>query len=135
MSETKLLAGGNPQIPKGDGDEPVQKYLAAMPGWKQRVGKEIDAIVTRTVPGVKKTVKWNSPLYGNNDGGWFLSMHCFENYVKVTFFEGALLKPVPPGESKQKDVRYFDVRESENLESSNLEMWIEQASRLPDTKM
>src|SRR6267378_3281428 len=98
-----LLAGGNPQIAKGDGDTPVQAYIAAMPGWKHDVGRQLDALTVRTVPGVRKAVKWNSPFYGVEGRGWFLSFHCFTTYVKVAFFRGASLRPVPPGESKSKD--------------------------------
>ena len=106
---TKLLAGGNPQIAKAAGDAPVQAYIAAMPGWKRDVGRRLDALIVRTVPGVRKAVKWNSPLYGVEDQGWFLGLHVFTNYVKVAFFRGASLRPVPPGESRSKDTRYLDV--------------------------
>src|SRR6478672_10873645 len=130
-----LLSGGNPQIPKGYGDGPVQAYIAAMPGWKQVVGRRIDAIVVRTVPNVYKAVKWNSPFYGIEGDGWFLGLHCMTKYVKVAFFRGASLRPVPPGESKQKDVRYLDVREDEELEEVQFAKWVKQASRLPGVKM
>ena len=126
-----LLSGGNPQIAKADGDAPVQAYIAAMPGWKRDVGRQLDALITRTVPGVRKAVKWNSPFYGMADKGWFLSFHCFTRYVKVTFFRGASLKPVPPGESKQKDVRYLDIHEDEPVDEARLASWMKQASRLP----
>ena len=109
-----LLSGGNPQIAKGDGDAPVQAYIAAMPGWKRDVGRHLDALIVRTVPGVRKAVKWNSPFYGVEDqGGWFLSFHCFTKYVKVTFFRGTSLRPLPPGESKHKEVRYLDIHEDD----------------------
>ena len=108
-----LLAGGNPQIAKADGDAPVQAYIAAMPGWKRDVGRRLDALIVRTVPGVRKAVKWNSPFYGVEGQGWFLSFHCFTKYVKVAFFRGASLHPVPPGASKQKDVRYLDIHEDD----------------------
>ncbi|HEX7030957.1 MAG TPA: DUF1801 domain-containing protein, partial [Gammaproteobacteria bacterium] len=109
----KLLSGGNPQIPKGHGDAPVQAYIDAMPGWKSDVGRRIDAIVVRTVPGVRKAVKWNSPFYGVEDGLWFLSFHCFAKYIKIAFFRGASLHPPPPVASKHKDVRYFHVHEND----------------------
>ncbi|MEA3134945.1 MAG: hypothetical protein QOG17_2791 [Gammaproteobacteria bacterium] len=101
-----LLAGGNPQIAKGDGDAPVQAYIAAMPGWKGDVGRRLDAIIVRAIPGVQKAVKWNTPFYGVEGQGWFLGFHCITKYIKVAFFRGALLRPVPPGESKSKDTRY-----------------------------
>jgi hypothetical protein len=127
----RLLAGGNPQIAKADGDAPVQAYIAAMPGWKRDVGRRLDALIVRAVPGVRKAVKWNSPFYGIADQGWFLSFHTFTNYVKVTFFRGASLRPLPPGESRQKDVRYFDVHEDEPLDEARFAGWVKQASRLP----
>jgi hypothetical protein len=126
-----LLSGGNPQIAKADGDAPVQAYISAMPGWKREVGRHLDTLITRTVPGVRKAVKWNSPFYGREDQGWFLSFHCFTRYVKVTFFRGASLRPVPPGESKQKDVRYLDIHENEPIDEAQLAAWVKQASRLP----
>jgi hypothetical protein len=127
-----LLAGGNPQIPKGDGDAPVQAYLAAMPGWKREVGRRLDTIIVRTVPDVRKAVKWNSPFYGAPGGeGWFLNFHCFTKYVKVAFFRGTSLRPMPPGESKSQDTRYLDIYEEEPLDEGQLADWIEQASQLP----
>lgn len=131
----KLLSGGNPQIPKGDGDGPVQAYIAAMPGWKQAVGERLDALIANAVPGVRKAVKWNSPFYGAPSGeGWFASYHCFERYVKVTFFRGAALSPLPPGTSKQKDVRYLDVHEGA-LDEAQFTDWIKQAAALPGEKL
>ncbi|MDO9358212.1 MAG: DUF1801 domain-containing protein [Polaromonas sp.] len=131
-----LLPGGNPQIPKGEGDAPVQAYLAAMPGWKQAVGRRLDKLIAATVPGVRKAVKWNSPLYGApGQEGWFISFHCFTHYVKLTFFRGQSLKPVPPGESKSEDVRYFDIREDAAWDEAQLTAWIKQASKLPGQKM
>lgn len=130
-----LLSGGNPQIPKGYGDAPVQAYLAAMPGWKQTVGRRLDALIVRTVPGVRKAVKWNTPLYGVEEGKWFLSYHCFDRYVKVAFFRGALLRPPPPGPSKSKDVRYLDIHEDDEFDETQLADWVKQASRLPGEKM
>jgi hypothetical protein len=130
-AKPKLLAGGNPQIAKADGDAPVQAYIAAMPGWKSDVGRRLDALIARTVPGVRKAVKWNSPFYGVEGQGWFLSLHCFTNYVKVAFFRGASLRPLPPGESKQKDVRYLDIHEHDQLDESQLAAWIRQAAALP----
>jgi hypothetical protein len=131
-----LLSGGNPQIPKGEGDAPVQAYIAAMPGWKQGIGRRLDELVVRTVPGVRKAVKWNSPFYGApGQEGWFLSFHCFSKYVKVTFFRGMSLRPVPPGESKSQDTRYLDIREDAKLDEAQLTSWIKQASKLPGEKM
>ena len=127
----KLLSGGNPQIAKGDGDAPVQAYIAAMPEWKRDVGQRLDALIVRTVPGVRKAVKWNSPFYGVEGKGWFLSYHCFAKYVKVAFFNGASLRPLPPGESKQKDVRYLDIHEDDEIDEKLLAGWIRQASKLP----
>jgi hypothetical protein len=125
-----LLTGGNPQIAKAEGEAPVRAYIAAMPGWKRDIGRRLDALVTRTVPGVRKAVKWNSPFYGVEGQGWFLSFHTFTNYVKVTFFRGASLRPVPPGASKHKDVRYLDLRE-DDLDEKQLAAWLRQASALP----
>ena len=126
-----LLSGGNPQIAKADGDAPVQAYIAAMPGWKREVGRRLDALITRAVPGVRKAVKWNSPFYGMEDQGWFASFHCFTRYVKVTFFRGVSLRPVPPGEAKQKDVRHLDIHEDDPIDEARLAYWVKQASRLP----
>ena len=129
-----LLAGGNPQIAKGDGDAPVQAYIAAMPGWKRDVGRRLDALIVRTVPGVRKAVKWNSPFYGSprrRGQGWFLSFHCFTKYVKVGFFRGTSLRPLPPGESKHKEVRYLDIYADDQLDESQLAMWIRQVAALP----
>jgi hypothetical protein len=131
----KLLSGGNPQIAKGYGDGPVQAYIAAMPDWKRDIGRRLDALIERTVPGVSKAVKWNSPLYGLEGEGWFMSLHCFNRYVKVAFFRGAALDPVPPGASKQKDVRYLDIREDDAFDEVQIGDWIRQASRLPGEKM
>ncbi|MBB2711881.1 UNVERIFIED_ORG: hypothetical protein GGE53_003533 [Rhizobium etli] len=131
----KLLSGGNPQIAKGYGDAPVQAYIAAMPGWKSEIGRRLDGIITDTVPGVSKAVKWNSPFYGIEGQGWFLGVHCFTKYVKVAFFCGALLDPPPPGASKQKDVRYLDIREDDDIDEAQLTAWVEQASRLPGERM
>ena len=127
-----LLAGGNPQIAKGYGDAPVQAYIEALPGWKREVGRRLDALIVRAIPDVRKAVKYNSPLYGVEGGeGWFLSFHCYTNYVKVAFFRGASLRPVPPGESKQKDVRYLDIREDDELDEAQLAEWVTQAGKLP----
>jgi len=131
VAKPALLAGGNPQIAKADGDAPVQAYIAAMPGWKRDVGRRLDALIVRTVPGVRKAVKWNSPFYGVEGQGFFLSFHTFTNYVKVAFFRGASLRPVPPGESKQKEVRYLDVHEDDRLDEARLATWIRQAAALP----
>jgi hypothetical protein len=126
-----LLAGGNPQIPKAEGDAPVQAYIAAMPAWKRDVGRRLDALIVGTVPDVRKAVKWNSPFYGTEGQGWFLSFHCFTKYVKVTFFRGTSLRPRPPGESKHEEVRYLDIHEDEQLDEAQLAGWVKQASRLP----
>ena len=124
------LSGGNPQIAKADGDAPVQAYIAAMPGWKRDVGKRLDAIIERNAPNVRKAVKWNSPFYGIKGRGWFLSFHVFTRYVKVSFFSGASLLPLPPGESKQKDVRHLDIHEGE-LDEKQFAKWVKQATALP----
>ena len=126
-----LLSGGNPQIAKAEGDAPVQAYIAAMPDWKRDVGRRIDALIVRTVPGVRKAVKWNSPFYGVEGKGWFLNFHCFTNYVKVAFFRGTSLRPAPPGESKHKEVRYLDIRQDDELDEAQMAMWIRQAAALP----
>ena len=126
-----LLSGGNPQIAKGDGDAPVRAYIAAMPGWKRDVGRRLDAIIVRTVPGVRKAVKWNSPFYGADGDGWFLNFHCFTKYVKVAFFRGSSLHPVPPGESNQEGVRYLDIHEGDKLDEKQLATWIQQAASIP----
>ena len=133
-NKPKLLSGGNPQIPKGYGDEPVQAYIAAMPGWKRDVGRHIDDIVVRVVPEVEKAVKWNSPFYGNERDSWFLSFHCFTRYVKVTFFRGTSLDPMPPGESKHPEVRYLNIHEGDAFEDQFAD-WVRQVSRLPGEKM
>lgn len=130
-----LLTGGNPQIPKGYGEAPVQAYIAAMPGWKSDVGRRIDDIVTRTVPGVLKGVKWNSPFYGTEEKQYFLSYHCMTKYIKLAFFRGAALVPVPPVSSKHKDVRYFHIHEDDQVDEAQLTDWIKQASQLPGEKM
>ena len=130
-SAPRLLSGGNPQIGRGDGDEPIAAYIAAMPGWKSAVGREIDDIVTRAVPGVRKAVKWNSPFYGVAGHGWFLALHCFTGYVKVTFFAGARLDPPPPEPSKVGDTRYLHIREDGGLDAVQFERWVRAASRLP----
>lgn len=125
-----LLAGGNPQIAKAEGDAPVQAYIAAMPDWKRDVGRRLDALITRTLPGVRKAIKWNSPFYGVEGQGWFLSFHVFTRYVKVTFFRGTSLRPVPPGESKHKDVRYLDIHE-DGFDETQMTSWLRQAAALP----
>ena len=129
--EPKLLSGGNPQIAKGEGDAPVQAYIAAMPGWKRDLGRRLDALIARTVPGVRKAVKWNSPFYGVEGQGWFLNFHVFTNYLKLAFFRGTSLRPVPPGGSKHKEVRYLDIREADQLDEARLTSWIRQAAALP----
>ena len=126
-----LLSGGNPQIAKADGDAPVQAYIAAMPGWKRDLGKRLDALIVRTVPHVRKAVKWNSPFYGIEGQGWFLSFHVFTRYVKVTFFRGSSLRPVPPGASKSQEVRYLDIHEGDTLDEAQMAKWVKQAAALP----
>jgi hypothetical protein len=126
-----LLSGGNPQIAKGDGDAPVQAYIAAMPGWKRGAGRRLDALIVRTVPAVRKAVRWNSPFYGIEGQGWFLGFHCFTKYVKVTFFRGTSLRPLPPVESKDPHTRYFHIHEDGELDEPLVASWIRQASELP----
>ena len=130
-AKPRLLSGGNPQIAKAEGDAPVQAYIAAMPGWKRDLGRRLDALIERTVPGVRKAVKWNSPFYGVEGQGWFLNLHTFPNYVKVAFFRGTSLRPVPPGESRHQEVRYLDINEDDPLDEARLATWIRQAAALP----
>lgn len=130
-SEPVLLAGGNPQIAKGYGDGPVQDYIAAMPDWKQAVGRRLDDLIVKAVPNVSKAVKWNSPFYGLEDRGWFASFHCFDRYIKVAFFRGTSLDPVPPEKSKQAEVRYLHVPESGEFDEEQFTSWVSQASQLP----
>jgi hypothetical protein len=125
-----LLSGGNPQIAKGDGDAPVQAYLDAMPGWKRDVGRRLDALIARKVRNVRKAVKWNSPFYGIEGKGWFVSFHVFARYVKVTFFRGTSLRPVPPG-GTAKDARWFDIHEGDELDEAQLGKWLKQAAEIP----
>lgn len=132
--QPKLLSGGNPQIAKGYGDAPVKAYIAAMPEWKRDVGKKLDAIVTRAVPGVKKAVKWNSPFYGVEEGSWFLCTHVLTRYVRVTFFQGASLRPQPEGKSTYPNVRYYDIHEG-RFDEAQFEKWVKQASKLPGEKI
>ena len=126
-----LLAGGNPQIAMGDGDAPVKAYIAATPGWKRDVVRRLDALIARAVPGARKAVKWNSPFYGVAGRGWFLSLHGFTQYVKLGFFRGTSLRPVPPGKSKQHGVRYLDIHEDDTLDENQLASWFKQAAALP----
>lgn len=134
-AKPKLLSGGNPQIPKGDGDGPVQAYIAAMPGWKRGVGRSLDALVERCVPGVRKAVRWNSPFYGIEGRGWFLSFHCFTKYIKVTWLNGASLRPLPPVASKHEQVRYFHIHEGEEIDEEMVGGWVEQAAGLPGEEL
>ena len=134
-AKPKLWAGGNPQIAKGYGDQAVQAYIAAMPGWKSEVGRRIDALITRVVPDVRKAVKWNSPLYGVEEHVYFLGVHCLTKYVKVAFVRGTSLNPVPPGKSKQQTVRYLDIYEDQPLDEQQFAEWVAQASRLPGERM
>jgi hypothetical protein len=133
VAKPTLLSGGNPRIAKADGDAPVQAYLAAMPGWKRDVGRRLDALVERSVPGVRKAVRWNSPFYGVEGQGWFLNLHCLTRYVKVAFFRGTSLRPVPPVESKLADVRYVHIHEDDEVDEELLASWIRQAAELPGT--
>lgn len=134
-SGPRLLSGGNPQIPKGYGDGPVQDYIAAIPGWKREVGEYIDELIVRVVPGVNKAVKWNTPFYGLEGEGWFVAFHCFTKYIKVTFFRGTSLEPVPPEASKIPGTRYFHIYEDDDLDESPLASWVKQASSLPGEKL
>src|SRR4051795_12304471 len=134
-SEPRLLSGGNPQIPKGEGDGPVQAYIAAMPDWKRPLGERLRRLVVRTVPDVHKAVRWNQPFYGHEGDGWFLAFRCYTKYVQLTFFSGASLDPVPPKASKQAEVRSLDIHEDDELDEALLVSWIEQASALPGTKV
>src|SRR3954467_13106003 len=129
-----LLAGGNPQIAKGDGDAPVQAYIAAMPGWKRGIGERVDALVMRTVPDARKAVKWNSPFYGLEGNGWFLSLHCYTKFVRLAFLRGAHLAPPPPGISKMPEVRYLDIHEKDAIDEPRLADWFTQAACLPGWK-
>ena len=135
MTKVKRLSGGNPQIPKGFGDAPVQAWIAAAPGWKGEVARRLDALIERTVPGVKKAVKWNTPLYAVEEGAWFVSYHAFDRYLKVAFFRGSSLDPVPPVASKHPEVRYFHIHEDEPLDEAQLADWLKQASQLPGERM
>ena len=131
VAKPARLAGGNPQIAKADGDAPVQAYIAAMSGWKRDVGRRLDALIVRTVTGVRKAVKWNSPFYGIEGQGWFLSFHCFTKYIKVAFFRGMLLRPVPPGGSKHQEVGYLDIHQDDQLDEAQLTTWVRQSAALP----
>ncbi|HEX3148797.1 MAG TPA: DUF1801 domain-containing protein [Gemmataceae bacterium] len=133
--KVKLLSGGNPQIAKGYGDAPVQAYIAAMPGWKRDVGRRLDALIVAVVPNMSKAVKWNTPFYGVEEGQWFLGFHCMTKYIKVAFFRGMSLRPLPPGESKQKEVRYLDIYEDDEFDEKQFADWVKQASGLPGVKM
>ena len=130
-----LLSGGNPQIAKGDGDGPINAYIAAMPGWKSDIGRRLDTLIENTVPGVRKAVKWNSPFYGIEGNGWFLSYHCFAKYIKLTFFRGTALDPVPPVASKTEETRYLHIHEGDTFDEARLTDWITQASRLPGERL
>ena len=130
-AKPKLLSGGNPQIAKADGDAPVQTFIAAMPGWKRGVGRRLDALIVRAVPSVRKAVRWNTPFYGIEGQGWFLAFHCIAKYIKVAFFRGTSLRPVPPVESKKTGVRYFHISEDDQLDEEIVASWIKQASELP----
>lgn len=133
-----LLTGGNPQIAKGYGDVPVQAYLAAMPGWKRAVGERLDAVISAEVPGVRKAVKWNTPLYGaagGPDDTWFLGFNCTARYVKVAWFQGRVLDPEPSVGSTQPDVRYFHIHENDKWDQALFAEWVRQASQLTGVKM
>lgn len=130
-----LLSGGNPQIAKGYGEGPVRAYIAAMPGWKSAVGRRLDNLIERAVPGVQKAVKWNSPLYGMEGEGWFLSLHCFTKYIKVAFFKGSSLDPAPPEMSRREDTRYLHIHEGDAFDEARFVSWVKQASKLPGERM
>ena len=130
-AKPRLLSGGNPQIAKAYGDAPVQAYLDALPGWKRDLGRRLDALIERSVPRVRKAVKWNSPLYGVEGQGWFLGLHTFTRFLKVAFFRGTSLRPLPPGPSKGKETRYLDLHEGEELDEAQLASWVRQAAALP----
>jgi hypothetical protein len=130
-AKPKLLSGGNPQIPKGDGDAPVQAYIDAMPGWKRNVGRRLDTLIERTVPHVRKAVRWNTPFYGVENRGWFIGFHCYTRYVQVSFLNGGSLRPLPPKDSRHEHVRYLDIHAHDRFDEATLTGWIEQASRLP----
>ena len=134
-TQPRLLSGGNPQIPKADGDAPVQDYLDAMPGWKQDIGRHLDELVARTVADVRKAVRWNTPFYGIEGRGWFLGFHCFDRYVKVTFLNGSALSPPPPVESNQEGVRYLHLHENEEIDDKQLAKWFRQAAELPGDEL
>jgi hypothetical protein len=134
-AEPALLSGGNPRIAKAEGDIPVQAYIAAMPGWKSDVGRRLDALIVGAVPGVHKAVKWNTPFYGIEGEGWFLGFHCITKYVKVAFFRGTSLHPLPPVESKQKEVRYLHIHEGDQIDEVQFADWVKQASQLPGERM
>ncbi len=134
-TKVKLLSGGNPQIAKANGNAPVQAYIDAMPGWKRDIGRRLDALVMRTVPNARKAVKWNTPFYGVEGQGFFIGFHCMTNYVKVAFFRGTSLRPVPPGYSKSEDTRYLDIHEDEQLDEAQFAAWVKQASQLPGKRM
>lgn len=134
-AKPKLLSGGNPQIAKADGDAPVQAFIAAMPGWKQDVGRRLDALITRTVPNVRKAVRWNTPFYGIEGQGWFLGFHCITKYIKVSFLRGTSLRPPPPVESKNQGTRYFHIHEHDQVDEELVASWIKQASELPGEKL
>lgn len=129
------LSGGNPQIAKGYGQEPIDAYIAAMPGWKSAMGRKIDALISKAVPKVRKAVKWNSPMYGMEEGTWFLGLHVYDRYIKIAFFTGAQLDPEPPIASKQKNVRYFHIHEDDRLDDKQFAAWVKQAAKLPGEKM
>ncbi len=133
--EVRILSGGNPQIPKGDGDAPVQAYIAAMPGWKRAVGEQLDALIAQAVPGVAKQVRWNTPFYGLSGQGWFLGFSCLKHYVKVAFFKGAHMEPLPPEPSKQANVRYLHLHEGEAVDAAQFTDWVRQATKLDLEKL
>ena len=131
----KLLTGGNPQIAKGYGDGPIEAYMTALPGWKEDVGRRLDKLIVEAIPKVSKAVKWNSPFYGNDGDGWFVSYHAMTRYIKIAFFRGTSLKPMPPVESKQANVRYLHINEDGALDDAQFTKWIKQASKLPGERL
>ena len=132
--EVKLLSGGNPQIAKGDGDAVVQSYIAAMPGWKQTVGRKLDTLIEQALPDVRKAVRWNTPFYGGGDR-WFIGFHCLTKYVKVSFFQGQSLDPIPPSTSKQASVRYLDIYETDVIDEDQFISWVQQSAALPGERL
>lgn len=134
-SKPRLLSGGNPQIPKGDGEQPVRDYIAAMPGWKSKVGERLDALLSETIPDVRKAVRWNQPFYGTDGETWLVSFRCYTEYVQIQFLKGSSLDPEPPKASKHDEVRYLDIYEDDELDEMQLRSWFTQSAKLPGAKL